>query len=96
MAWTRISLCGLTNLHVFHRRTLTGARYRKVILDTYVCPYAGAIGNNFILINDKAQPRKATIVEDYLEGHDLKQIEWSDKTCIRLNIFGIILAEVAA
>ncbi|GBL83429.1 Transposable element Tcb2 transposase [Araneus ventricosus] len=76
MVWAGISLGGHTDLHVFHGGTLTGVRYRDEILDTYVRPYAGAIGNYFILMDDNARPHRAVVVEDYLEGHSLEQMEW--------------------
>ncbi|GBN05269.1 Transposable element Tcb2 transposase, partial [Araneus ventricosus] len=76
MVWAGISLGGYTYLHVFHGGTLTGVRYRDEILDPYVCPYAGAIGNDFILMDDNARPRRALVVEDYLEGHGLERMEW--------------------
>ena len=41
-----------------YRGTLTGVRYLDKILD----PYAGAIGNDFILMNDNAQPHRTAIV----------------------------------
>ncbi|GFX29558.1 uncharacterized protein TNCV_4776301 [Trichonephila clavipes] len=85
-----ISLGGHTDLHVFGG-TVTGLRYR----DPYVRPYAAAIGNDFILMDDNARPHRARIVEEYLEDHGLERMEWpaiskpeSDRT--------IILAEVAA
>ncbi|GBM62087.1 hypothetical protein AVEN_182252-1 [Araneus ventricosus] len=71
-----ISLGGHTDLHVFHVRTLTGVRYRDEILDPYVRPYASAIGNDFILMDDNARPHRAVIVEHYLEGHGLERREW--------------------
>ncbi|GBM76809.1 Transposable element Tcb2 transposase [Araneus ventricosus] len=76
MVWAGISLGSHTDLHVFHRGTLTGARYRDEILDPYVRPYAGAIGNDFILMDDNARPHRAVVVEDYLEGHGLERMEW--------------------
>ncbi|GFU45779.1 transposable element Tcb2 transposase [Trichonephila clavipes] len=56
--------------------TVTGLRYRDEILDPYVRPYAAAIGNDFILINDIARPHRARIVEEYLEDHGLERMEW--------------------
>ncbi|GFU90378.1 hypothetical protein TNCV_3123721 [Trichonephila clavipes] len=38
-------------------------------LDPYVRPYAAAIGNDFILMDDNARPHRARIVEEYLEDH---------------------------
>ncbi|GBO15981.1 hypothetical protein AVEN_255782-1 [Araneus ventricosus] len=37
---------------------------------------AGAIGNDFILMDDNARPHRAVVVEDYLEGHGLERMEW--------------------
>ncbi|GFW93844.1 transposable element Tcb2 transposase [Trichonephila clavipes] len=68
MAWAGISLGGHTDLHVFQGGTLTDVRYREDIIDPYVHPYAGSIGNNFILIDDNARPHQVVIVEEYLEG----------------------------
>ncbi|GFV46050.1 DDE_3 domain-containing protein [Trichonephila clavipes] len=56
--------------------TVTGLRYRDEILDPYVRPYAAAIGNDFILMDDNARPHRARIVEEYLEDHGLERMEW--------------------
>ncbi|GFV19439.1 uncharacterized protein TNCV_3663721 [Trichonephila clavipes] len=69
LVWAGISLGGHTDLHVFHGGTVTGLRYRDEILDPYVRPYAAAIGNDFILMDDNARPHRARIVEEYLEDH---------------------------
>ncbi|GFY08870.1 transposable element Tcb2 transposase [Trichonephila clavipes] len=76
LVWAGISLGGHTDLHVFHGGTVTGLRYRDEILDTYVRPYAAAIGNDFILMDDNARPHRARIVEEYLEDHGLERMEW--------------------
>jgi hypothetical protein len=41
---------------------MTGVRFRDEILDVYVRPYAGAVGIEFILM-DNARPHHATVVE---------------------------------
>ncbi|GFW15384.1 transposable element Tcb2 transposase [Trichonephila clavipes] len=76
LVWAGISLGGLTDLHVFHGGTVTGLRYRDEILDPYVRPYAAAIGNDFILMDNNARPNRAGIVEEYLEVHGLERMEW--------------------
>ncbi|GFW21661.1 transposable element Tcb2 transposase [Trichonephila clavipes] len=55
LVWAGISLGGHTDLHVFHGETVTGLRYRDEILDPYVRPYAAAIGNDFILMDNNAR-----------------------------------------
>ncbi|GFW56618.1 transposable element Tc3 transposase [Trichonephila clavipes] len=76
LVWAGISLGGHTDLHVFHGGTVTGLRYRDEILDPYVRPYAAAIGNDFILMDDNARPHRAGIVEEYLENHGFERMEW--------------------
>ncbi|GFX00009.1 transposable element Tcb2 transposase [Trichonephila clavipes] len=61
---------------MFHGGTVTGLRYRDETLDPYVRPYAAAIGNDFILMDDNARPHRARIVEEYLEVHGLERMEW--------------------
>ncbi|GFW25153.1 uncharacterized protein TNCV_2262111 [Trichonephila clavipes] len=80
LVWAGISLGGHTDLHVFHGGTVTGLRYRDEILDPYVRPYAAAIGNDFILMDDNARPHRARIVEEYLEDHGLERMEWSARS----------------
>ncbi|GFV16269.1 transposable element Tcb2 transposase [Trichonephila clavipes] len=76
LVWAGISLGGHTDLHVFHGGTVTGLRYRDEILDLYNRPYAAAIGNDFILMDDNARLHRARIVEEYLEDHGLERMEW--------------------
>ncbi|GFX85160.1 transposable element Tcb2 transposase [Trichonephila clavipes] len=76
LVWAGILLGGHTDLHVLHGGTVTGLRYRDEILDPYVRPYAAAIGNDFILMDDNARSHRARIVEEYLEDHGLERMEW--------------------
>ena len=55
MVWAGISAQGKTDLHVIDNGTLTALRYVNEILDVYVRPYAGAVGENFILMDDNAR-----------------------------------------
>ena len=51
MVWGGISRTGRTGLHVVRRGTMTSVRYIDD-LDVYVRPYAGAIGADFLLIDE--------------------------------------------
>ncbi|GFW93951.1 uncharacterized protein TNCV_4812691 [Trichonephila clavipes] len=72
MVWAGISLGSHTDLYVFQGGTRTGVRYRDEILDPYVRPYTGAIGNDFILMDDNTRPHQAVIVEEYIEDLGLE------------------------
>ena len=61
MVWARIIMQGKTDLHIIENGTLTAVCYMSEILDVYVRPYAGAIGADFILMDDNARPYKAHI-----------------------------------
>ncbi|GFW29326.1 transposable element Tcb2 transposase [Trichonephila clavipes] len=86
LVWAGISLGGHTDLHVYGG-TVTGLRYRDEILDPYVRPYAAAIGNDFILMDDNARPHRAIV--DITVWN-----EWMASSISRPEyIFGTILAE---
>jgi hypothetical protein len=59
-----ISNDGSTDLYVIRNGSLTGIIYRDEILAPIVRLYAGAIGDDFILMDDNATPHRAIIVND--------------------------------
>ena len=67
---------GRTDLHVFPRGTVNAHVYRDDILDAYVRPYAGAIGDAFLLQDDNARPHRARIVDVYLQRETIMRMEW--------------------
>ena len=76
MVWAGISAQGKTDLHVIDNGTLTALRYVNEILDVYVRPYAGAVGENFILMDDNARAHRARITDKYLEQATIVRMEW--------------------
>ena len=76
MVWARISAQGKTDLHVIDNGTLTALRYVNEILDVYVRPYAGAVGENLILMDDNACAHRARIIAQYLEQATIVRVEW--------------------
>ena len=56
---------------------LTGIRYRDEVLDPIVRPYAGAIGDDFILMDDNARPHRARVVTDHLETETIERMDWT-------------------
>ena len=67
MVWAGISAQGKTDLHVIDNGTLTALRYVNEILDLYVRPHAGAVRENFILMDDSARAYRACITDQYRE-----------------------------
>lgn len=41
-----------------------------------VCVWGGAIGNNFLPVDDNVRPHRAALVTDYLEGEGIQRMEW--------------------
>ena len=64
------------DLHVIDNGTLTALRYVNEILDVYIRPYAGAVGENFILMDDNARAHRARITDQYLEQATIVRMEW--------------------
>lgn len=63
MVCAGICLGGHTDLHVLIAGSVTALKYRDEILyHHYVRPYAGAIGNSFLLMDDKAHPHRPGVV----------------------------------
>ncbi|GBL87031.1 Transposable element Tcb2 transposase [Araneus ventricosus] len=76
MVWAGIMLDGRTPLHVFERGTVTGVRYRDEILEPYVRLFRGAVGPEFILMDDNARPHRALLVDEFLESEDIRRMDW--------------------
>ncbi|GBN89302.1 hypothetical protein AVEN_263296-1 [Araneus ventricosus] len=73
-------LDGRTPLHVFERGTLTGVRYRDEILQPYVRLFRGAIGPEFILMDDNSRPHRALLVDEFLESEDIRRMDWTARS----------------
>ncbi|GFX19300.1 transposable element Tcb2 transposase [Trichonephila clavipes] len=71
-----ISIDGCTDLYIIRDGPLTARRYRDEILRPIVVPYAAAIGNDFILMDDNSRPHRANLVEDSLFKEGIVRMEW--------------------
>ena len=56
MVWTEIPLDGLTDIYVFARGHMMAAIHSNDIREPIVRPYAGAILDSFIVMQDNACP----------------------------------------
>ena len=76
MVWAGISVNGKTDLYVVENGMLTTLRYCNEILDQFVRSYAGAIGPDFILMDDNACPHCAHVTDAYLERETIVRMDW--------------------
>ncbi|GFU67103.1 transposable element Tcb2 transposase [Trichonephila clavipes] len=76
LVYGSISIDGRTDLYIIRDGPLTARRYREEILRPIVVPYAAAIGDDFILMDDNCRPHRANLVEDFLFEEGIVRMEW--------------------
>ncbi|GFT14433.1 transposable element Tcb2 transposase [Trichonephila clavipes] len=70
-----ISIDERTDLYIIRDGPLTARLYRDEILRPIVVPYAAAIGDDFILMDDNCRQPRANLVEDFLFEEGIVQME---------------------
>ncbi|GFX55324.1 transposable element Tcb1 transposase [Trichonephila clavipes] len=73
LVWGGIILCSRTDLHV-QSVTMTGHIYRDVILELYVRLFRGAMGAEFLFMDDNARPHRENIVDECLQSEDITRM----------------------
>ncbi|GFY27526.1 transposable element Tcb1 transposase [Trichonephila clavipes] len=73
--WGGIILGSRTDLHV-QSVTMTGYIYRDVILEQHVRLFRGAMGAEFLFMDDNARPLRANIVDECLQSEDITRMDW--------------------
>ncbi|GFT94994.1 transposable element Tcb2 transposase [Trichonephila clavipes] len=76
LVYDGISIDGRTDLYIIQDGPLTASRYRVEILRPIVVPYAAAIGDDFILMDDNCRPHRDNLVEDFLFEEGIVQMKW--------------------
>ena len=76
MVWGGISIHGRTDLHFFNQGAVTGQRYLDEVIRPIVRPYAGAVGDGFILMDDNARPHRARVVNTFLQEEGIARTDW--------------------
>ncbi|GFT83925.1 transposable element Tcb2 transposase [Trichonephila clavipes] len=75
LVWGGIILGSRTDLHV-QSVTMTGHIYRDVILEQHVPLLRGAMGAEFLFMDDNARLHRANIVEECLQSEDITRMDW--------------------
>ncbi|GFW41037.1 transposable element Tcb2 transposase [Trichonephila clavipes] len=76
LVYDGISIDGRTEFYIIQDGHLTTRQYRDEIFRPIVVPYAAAIGDYFILMDDNCRPHHANLVEDFLFEERIVQMEW--------------------
>ncbi|GFU87993.1 transposable element Tcb2 transposase [Trichonephila clavipes] len=76
LVWGGIMLNGRTELHIFDRGSVTGDRYCEEVLLPHVRLFRGAIGPDFIFMDDNARPHRTLAVEELLESENITRMDW--------------------
>ncbi|GFX26102.1 transposable element Tcb1 transposase [Trichonephila clavipes] len=73
--WGGITLGSRTDLHV-QSVTMTGHIYRDFILEQHVRLFLGAMGAEFLFMDDNTRPHRANIVDECLQSEDITRMDW--------------------
>ncbi|GFW26445.1 transposable element Tcb1 transposase [Trichonephila clavipes] len=55
---------------------MTGHIYRDVILEQHVRLFRGAMGAEFLFMDDNARSHRANIVDECLQSEDITRMDW--------------------
>lgn len=80
LIWGGIPYDGSTDLYIIQISVLTGVHYRDEILYEFVRPYAGALGEDFVFMDDNVRPHWARVVTEYLESEGIERMDWPSRS----------------
>ncbi|GFW59688.1 transposable element Tcb2 transposase [Trichonephila clavipes] len=75
LVWGGIMLNGRTELHIFDRRSVIGDHYCEELLLPHVRLFKGAIGPDFIFMDNNARSHQTLAVEEQLESEDITRMD---------------------
>ncbi|GFU41009.1 transposable element Tcb2 transposase [Trichonephila clavipes] len=64
MVWAGIMMDGRTDLHFVGTGSVTAQIYRDEVLEPYICLFQGAVGPDFIFMDDNAPCHLAVLIDD--------------------------------
>ncbi|GFV20284.1 transposable element Tc3 transposase [Trichonephila clavipes] len=76
LVWGGIMLGSRTDLHIFDAGSLNGTRYCNEILLPYVRLFRGAMGLQFLFMDDNAPCHRTVAAEQLLESEDIERMDW--------------------
>ncbi|GFX64945.1 transposable element Tcb1 transposase [Trichonephila clavipes] len=76
LVWGGIRLGSHTDLHVFDAGSVNGTRYCNEILLPYVRLFRGAMGLQFLFMDDNAPCHRTVAAEQLLESEAIERMDW--------------------
>ncbi|GFU95652.1 transposable element Tc3 transposase [Trichonephila clavipes] len=76
LVWGGIILGSRTDLHIFDAGSVNGTRYCNEILLPYVRLFRGAMGLQFLFMDDNAPCHRTVAAEQLLESEDIERMDW--------------------
>ncbi|GFS61745.1 transposable element Tcb2 transposase [Trichonephila clavipes] len=76
LVWGGIMLGSRTDLHIFDAGSVNGTRYCNEILLPYVRLFRGAMGLQFLFMDDNAPCHRTVTAEQLLESEDIERMDW--------------------
>ncbi|GFV71237.1 transposable element Tc3 transposase [Trichonephila clavipes] len=76
LVWGGIMLGSRTDLHIFDAGSVNGTRYCNEILLPYVRLFRGAMGLQFLFMDDNAPCHHTVATEQLLESEDIEHMDW--------------------
>ncbi|GFV28916.1 transposable element Tcb1 transposase [Trichonephila clavipes] len=76
LVWGGIMLGSRTDLHIFDAGSVNGTRYCNEIFLPYVRLFRGAMGLQFLFMDDNAPCHRTVAAEQLLESEDIERIDW--------------------
>ncbi|GFX33733.1 transposable element Tcb2 transposase [Trichonephila clavipes] len=76
LVWGDITLGSRTDLHIFDACSVNGTRYCNEILLPYVRLFRGAMGLQFLFMDDNAPYHRTVAAEQLLESEDIERMDW--------------------
>ncbi|GFU22669.1 transposable element Tcb2 transposase [Trichonephila clavipes] len=76
LVWGGIMLGSRTDLHIFDAGSVNGTRYCNEILLPYVRLFRGAMGLQFLFMDDNAPCHRTVAAEQLLECEDIERMDW--------------------
>ncbi|GFW17708.1 transposable element Tcb2 transposase [Trichonephila clavipes] len=80
LVWGGIMLGSRTDLHIFDAGSVNGNRYCNEILLPYVRLFRGAMGLQFLFMNDNAPCHRTVTAEQLLESEDIERMDWTARS----------------